>query len=855
MNEWIDPADLALDNCDREPIHRPGRIQPFGAVIVGPQDLSRVDYASENVEQVVGPSLSDILGAPFEDVLDRRAVHDIRNMLSMPTASTQRERVGILARDDRRIEVFVHRNPDGLAVVELEPMDLAETGGREDPVDRMRLVLAHASQQASLDRFLQSCVHGLRDLIGYDRVLAYRYAANGDGEVVAEARGSGMESFLGLRYPAWDVPAQARALQVKAPLRMLSDVHQAPVGMVGHSGDPAQVDISLAHLRGVSPIHVEYLANMGIGASLTIGLVVEGRLWGMFACHHRTPRTIRSDVRIAAELFGQMVSLLVQQRQELELMEARSRAEGARRRILAETDAAIDLLHAFPELSPILKTVIDCDGLAVMRDGKVQTAGSVPSAAAIRVIGERRMDDDDLIEGTDSLNRAGWADAHDLGASAGCLMVRCTAVAPLQLLFFRDEKTRHLTWAGKPEKDVELGPHGARLSPRGSFAAYREEQRGRADDWTPFDIEAAGELQKLLIQITAKGERAEIKRHKDLVNHQRQQDLMIAELNHRVKNILALIRSLSRQAKASSASLESYAQALEQRIAALAAAHDLAVSNTMLGVSLRGILETELRPYLAEEGGQVILSGPVIGLRADVAPMIALVFHEIVTNATKYGALSTPDGIVQARWSRTEDGLSFTWKEMGGPEVVPPERHGFGRTLIEKAIPYEFDGTVSIEFPPRGVTMTLGLPADTLIDMTEEADVKVVGKIGEIRRAATGKRVLLVEDNIVLAMDMVESLMRLGAEAVETAGTVEEAMRALRKDDFDGAVLDMNLRGVVTFDVAQTLRENGIPFIFVTGYGSSVDLPATLSDVRILTKPVDDGTLSASLADMFDGPE
>ena len=165
----------------------------------------------------------------------------------------------------------------------------------------------------------------------------------------------------------------------------------------------------------------------------------------------------------------------------------------------------------------------------------------------------------------------------------------------------------------------------------------------------------------------AKSEREQLSRHKELVSHQRQQDLLIAELNHRVKNILALIRSLSRQAKDSSASLESYALALEQRIAALAAAHDLAVSDSMRGVSLRGILETELGPYIREDEAQAILSGPVVGLRADVAPMIALVIHEIVSNAAKYGALSTPEGIVQARWEQSDQGLSFHWRELGGP--------------------------------------------------------------------------------------------------------------------------------------------------------------------------------------------
>ena len=358
---------------------------------------------------------------------------------------------------------------------------------------------------------------------------------------------------------------------------------------------------------------------------------------------------------------------------------------------------------------------------------------------------------------------------------------------------------------------------------------------------------AAREIQVMLTQITAKAEKEQLSRHKDMVSHQRQQDLMIAELNHRVKNILALIRSLSRQAKQSSASLESYALALEQRIAALAAAHDLAVSDSMRGVSLRGILDTELGPYVASDASQVMLSGPTVGLRADVAPMIALVFHEIVSNAAKYGALSTGEGIVQAKWSVDDEHLRFSWRELGGPPVEPPKRHGFGRSLIERAIPYEFDGQVSLDYDPGGLRFAFELPVRHLVDLEDETTPALAPQVSEIKRIASGRAVLLVEDNVVLAMDMVESITRLGAERVETAATIADGLRAVETDPYDFAVLDMNLRGEVAFDLALTLRAKKVPFVFVTGYGSKIDVPPDLRDVPILTKPVDDGTLSRGI--------
>ncbi|NNU17402.1 GAF domain-containing protein [Parvularcula sp. ZS-1/3] len=845
--------ELSVENCDKEPIHIPGTVQPFAALIAGPLSLDTVDFASENLAEFLGIEAKSVLGNEWSSVLPDDVLHDIRNVLSFSTSAAQRERVGQYELRGNKIEVYAHRSPGERAIVEFERGEAQPLHTNRSALEQARLFIARAGAEQTVDRMLKAAVVGLRSLSGYDRVKAYRYDDDGSGEVVAEARAPDVPSYLGLRYPAWDVPAQARALQVKNPVRITSDVYQEPVTVLARTADLDPLDMSLAHTRGVSPIHVQYLKNMGVGGTLTIGLVVDGKLWGMFACHHMSPRVITSDVRIACELFGQIMSLLVKEKTESEQVAARARAAAARQQIIAETDATTDLLKAFPSISKVFRKLINCDGMAILRDDKLQTDASVPSSEAIRAVGGFNPHDEDLLKGTDSLQADGWHNGHDLGDTAGCLIVRATAAYPLQLMFFRDEKIKKVLWGGKPEKKVEDSPFGPRISPRGSFDAYQDEQCGRSEPWQLFDLTSAREIQIMLTQITAKGERQQLSRHKDLVTHQRQQDLMIAELNHRVKNILALIRSLSRQAKESSASLESYALALEQRIAALAAAHDLAVSGSKQGVGLKGILDTELVPYTKPDLSQVLMSGPVVGLRPDVAPMIALVFHEIVTNAAKYGALSNGDGIIQVRWELEERGINFRWREVGGPPVEPPKRHGFGRTLIERAIPYEFDGTVDLEYKPQGLEFRFTLPTDCLVDLEEDTKVELTGKVGEIKRVASDQTALLVEDNLVLAMDMVDSISRLGAEHIETAATVETALRELKMHKFDFAVLDMNLRGTVSFEIAERLIELQIPFIFVTGYGSRIDVPPELRDIPILTKPVDDGSLSHALGTILKG--
>ncbi|MEM7565601.1 MAG: HWE histidine kinase domain-containing protein [Pseudomonadota bacterium] len=840
---------LALDNCDREPIHIPGTIQPFGSLIAGSIGLDRIEYAGANLEAFTGITPQEALGQPFSALFDVQTIHDIRNALSLSTARVQRERVGRRRVGEQDVEVFVHLH-ENAAIVELERADDALSSGFG--LNAARALLARINEQHSIERMLRAAVTGLQALTGYDRVKAYVFEAGGEGEVVAEAVNPGAPSLMGQRFPAWDIPKQARALMLKTPIRMLVDVNQTPVPIETETRHTPPLDLSLAHLRGISPIHVEYLKNMGVAGTLNLAIGVRDELWGMIAFHHLEPKVLDPETRSVCELFSQMFSLILQQQIEKEMLKARERAGEARRQMLAETNAMNDLVGSFREIAPILQELVACDGLAVVNEDQLQSQGDVPSAAVIHALSNIKVDEFDLIEPIQNLGaHPAIAGVGDLKTTAGAMIVRATSAYPLQLIFFRNEVLDEVTWAGRPEKSITVGEFGHRLSPRGSFEAYRQQVKGTATPWSNEDKAAAGAMQVTLTQITARSERAMLDRQKDLLSYQRQQDLMIAELNHRVKNILSLIRSLSRQAMQSSASMEAYATALEQRITALAAAHDLAVYSTMDGVPLRALIETELTPYRATGSAQVLIDGPTVGLRADVAPMIALVIHELVTNANKYGALSNDEGLVRVSWREDESGLHFNWREVGGPSVSPPERKGFGRSLIERAIPYEFDGTVEMDFAPAGVRLGFFLPTGTLAEVDETVSLKPSLPARDVSNEAASKVALLVEDNAILAMDMQDTLDKIGFGKVETVGTIAAALALLEKKRFDLAVLDMNLRGEVSYDIAETLLEKAIPFIFVTGYGSHFDMPSHLAHITILSKPVNEATLSNALAGML----
>ena len=273
---------LALDNCDKEPVHIPGRIQPFGNMLAFGTDSGFVTHHSDNLGDLFGNANQSPLGTGYEELINSRPiVHGIRGALSLPTIRRQRDRIGVFPVGERSADVSVYAT-DSHCVVEFEPQPV-KAAKPQSPVSVVR-----------------SMMSAVRD---------------GDGEVIAEAKGPGIEPYLGLRYPAWDIPTQVRQIMLRAPFRVIEDIHAEHSGLV-QLPDAVPLDMTFSHLRGVSPIYIEYLTNMGVRATMNISLIVRGRLWGMFAFHHYRPRKLSPDERSIAELFGQLASMMVQKEEE-----------------------------------------------------------------------------------------------------------------------------------------------------------------------------------------------------------------------------------------------------------------------------------------------------------------------------------------------------------------------------------------------------------------------------------------------------------------------------------------------------------------------------------------------------------
>ena len=298
MNAPLTPAPVDLAECDREPITRLERIQSFGCLLAFAKDWTTV-RASANLEAFLGVKPEQVLGASADDFLDPETLHDIRNRMLALFFTRGTERLfGVSLREGYpRFNVAVHQS-DGLYILEAEP---SGTTGAIDAVTMVRGALARLQSLPTLDKFHRETTRQVRAITGFDRVMIYRFDEEGAGEVIAESLSPGMESYLGLHYPASDIPQQARALSAQ------SVSHHRRCGS-GHcraaacGADTPPLDLTLSVTRAVSPIHIEYLRNMGIAASMSISIIVEGQLWGLIACHPASSRRPDFVVRTAARI-------------------------------------------------------------------------------------------------------------------------------------------------------------------------------------------------------------------------------------------------------------------------------------------------------------------------------------------------------------------------------------------------------------------------------------------------------------------------------------------------------------------------------------------------------------------------
>jgi light-regulated signal transduction histidine kinase (bacteriophytochrome)/CheY-like chemotaxis protein len=839
-------SQLDLTNCDREPIHIPGSIQSHGCLIATDINASIILRHSSNLPAAFGID-GEINGRPLESLLGPDATHSVRNALATSNdASRPALILGLGLASGRIFDIAVHCFKSTV-IVEFEKASDID----EQPLALARTMLSRLRNIDDVDRLIRDSARLVQAVLGYDRVMIYRFTHDGAGQVVSEAKRGDLESFLGQFFPASDIPQQARALYLRNTVRTISDAggERIPlVPVVDASGEP--LDLSYAHLRSVSPIHCEYLRNMGVAASMSISVIVGGELWGLIACHHYSPRVLSTARRVAAELFGDFFSLHLDALKQKRKLDSAARARRSLDHVLQLASHQTDIADVLRDNLADFDEIMSSDGSGLWIDGNWHPRGVAPPASAIpalaRFVGSVS---EGRIWATHALSQR-LAGAADYAADVSGLLAIPLSQRPRDyLFFFRREVIQTLNWAGNPEKSYETGPLGDRLTPRKSFAIWKEAVQKQAEPWSESDREIAEAARGALVEI--------LLRHNEIVADERsradvRQRMLNEELNHRVKNILAVIKSLVGHPVQEGRDLADYVASLKGRIQALALAHDQ-IARGGDGGSLRELLEAELTPY-RDRASSIGFDGPELWLDGRAFSVMALVLHELSTNAAKYGALSSSAGRLDVTWQLTAEGdCELVWQESRGPKVSPPTREGFGTVLISRSVPYDLGGDSKVDYAAGGVRARFLLPAKHIssIDIRTERR-KETRRPGTPQEAPSdllaGIKILLVEDQMLIAMDLEAMLANKGATHTVTTGSSADALKMLKGFTPDFAVLDINLGVGTSLPVAQELSKRNIPFIFATGYGDQSWIPPELMAAPMIRKPYDGDELIQAIS-------
>ncbi|MDB5328148.1 MAG: cph [Phycisphaerales bacterium] len=880
----VPPVDLS--NCDREPIHIPGSVQPHGVMLVLDADR-RIIQCSDSIAPLLGMAAQDAIGRPMTELFAPEDAADICHKLDDGPLQLHPVYLRSIqaAKTSAKFDAIAHRSGT-LTILELEPADIQSRDGND--LHRLtQTALVDFRQPGSLTRLCDKIAIHVRKLTGFDRVMVYRFDPEWNGQVIAEAKADDLEPFFGLHYPASDIPKQARELYTKNWLRFIADRDYTPSPMVPAILPGQQpLDMSFCVLRSVSPIHLEYLRNMGVGASMSISLVSGGRLWGLIACHHYAPRRVPFEVRTACELLAQVMSLQVAAREIAEVETDVRNSNAAISRVLAAMDAGERFADTLADVGDDLLGVVHAGGVAIVDDRQVLRVGQTPSEQRIsEIVTAIATAGDQDIFATDNLRAILGGGTLDPVAS-GVLAIRPTRMGRRWVLWFRGEQLRTVHWAGDPAKTVSKG-EDARLSPRGSFALWKQTVTGRSLPWTHGELAAAEELRRaMLSKVLAHAEdlarnNIELRRSSSEKEQQldseraargeaerlgKMKDDFVATLSHELRTPLTAIQGWAHLLRSTSQTKDGYDEGLEiiernARAQAQMVEDLLDMSRITAGKLSLDVQPVQLPQVIEGAVAAVEIAAAAKGIRIQqtLDPMLGIavtgdphrlqqVLWNLLNNAMKF----TPKGgrvtIVLKRVSSHVE-LSVSDSGVGIPADFLPHVFdrfrqadasyarqfgglGLGLAIVRSLIEMH-GGSVSVDSagPNLGTTFTVTLPvrAVTQDETNNHPRISTGGALNCDDLQLGGVNVLVVDDE----PDTRELVRRVLTECgvnVTTATGAAEGLLALENRSFDVLVSDIGMPGEDGYSLIRKVRElearqnrAKMPALALTAYARAQD--------------------------------
>ncbi|HEV7254894.1 MAG TPA: ATP-binding protein [Mesorhizobium sp.] len=489
-------VDLAT--CDQEAIHIPGSIQPHGVLFLVDEHF-RIVQASANAARVSRQTSEGPLGKPLPEILAPGAEAILDALEGVEDGPPQS--LGLCNLNGTPFSALSHRSA-GQLVLEFEQV-AAEQASRDAFYPEIRAFIEALQATRSFEELSRLVVRQARKVTGFDRVMLYQFDRDWNGTVVAEDLGGALPSYLDLRFPASDIPAQARELYRLNRLRLIPDANYTPVP-IRPTLNPATgkpIDLSFSALRSVSPVHVEYMKNMGTLASMSVSVLREGRLWGLISCHSRAPHHVSPAARSTCDLLAQIFAAQAAAQEQMRETAHRVELQSVQTRLLARMSAEENFAEGLIGHPDELMHVAGAYGAAVVLGDFCRTVGAAPGEAEVRAVADWLRERQKEVFATDRLPAVMPEAARFKDTASGLLAVSVSKLHAGYVLWFRPEVIRTVRWGGDPNKPVEPEAGNLRLHPRKSFEAWKETVRERAVPWRESEIETATELRNAILGI------------------------------------------------------------------------------------------------------------------------------------------------------------------------------------------------------------------------------------------------------------------------------------------------------------------------------------------------------------------
>lgn len=530
-----------LANCADEPIRFPGAIQPHGLLLtLSEPDLSIIQI-SANVETLLARPAQELIGQPLQSLIGDAHAAQVREALQQAALSDAPPLHFRL--NGTAFEGLLHRHQDVLILeleIHVENFQPRNVAGTETHLGRM---LARLQKAQSLQALYDISVKEIQAMTGYDRVLIYRFEEEGHGQVIAEASDPSMEVFNGLFFPASDIPEQARELYRTNWLRIIPNADYQPVPLVPKLRPDTQtpLDLSFATLRSVSPIHCQYMKNMGVLSSMSISLLKGDKLWGLISCGNRQPLHVPHELRTACQTIGQVLSLQISAMEALDV--SRQREEKVEALALlnqAMINSPQNVFDGLANQPQVLMALANAGGIAIIEDKQLHRYGNCPEPEEIRALHKWLQERGEPVFVSHHLASVYPPAAHYQQVASGVLAMSLPKPVDNGVLWFRPEVKENINWSGDPRKplDLENSDAGLRLRPRTSFEIWKVEMAGISTKWSHGDLFAANDLRRSALENDLA---RQVRREQEAV---RARDELVAVVSHDLRNPMTVISML-----------------------------------------------------------------------------------------------------------------------------------------------------------------------------------------------------------------------------------------------------------------------------------------------------------------------